>query len=155
MATSRRGTRAFTLVEVVMSVCIMMVVFAGIISCYIQNAYRAEWAGYSLAAQASACQQLERAKCAVWDIQQIPVMDQIQTLKTNPAYSKYVNILDLPISGTNTVYVTNYSYITNVVLSTTPPVSVYYVKVDAVWPFRWGNKVTYYTNTVADYFGPD
>ena len=145
----------FTLVEIVMSVCIMTVVFAGIISCYIQNAYRAEWTGYSLAAQASACQQLERAKCAVWDTQQTPPMDQILSLKTNANYSRYVNTLDLPVSGTNTVVVTNYSYITNIVLSTTPPVSVYYVKVEAVWPFRWGKSVKYYTNTVADYFAPD
>ncbi len=136
-----------------MCVFIMMLVFSGVITSQIQNAYRAEWSGYSLAAQASACQQLERAKCAVWDTQQSIAMDQIAILKTN--YGVYTNTLDLPVSGTNTVQVVNYSTVTLVTLSTTPPVSVYMVKVDAVWPFRWGNRVTYYTNTVADYFGPD
>lgn len=144
---------AFTLAETVMCVFIMMIVFAGIITSYIQNAYRAEWSGYSLAAQASACQQLERAKCAVWDTQQNVAMDQIGILKSN--YAVYTNTLDLPISGTNVVRVVNYSTITNIVLSTTPYVTVYLVKVDAVWPFRWGSRTTYYTNTVAGYFGPD
>ncbi len=152
-ATFSKKQSAFTLVEVVMSVFIMMLVFSGIITAYIQGAYRAEWSGYSLAAQSSACQQLERAKCAVWDTQQSPAMDQIGLLKTNN--SVYTNTLDIPISGTNVVYVINYSTITTINVATNPLVQVYLVKVDAVWPFRWKNKVTYYTNTVADYFAPD
>ena len=148
------GTKtAFTLVEVVMSVFIMMLVFSGIITCYIQNAYRAEWSGYSLAAQASAGQVLERAKAAVWDTgQSSPTMDQISQLATNRAYT---NTLDIPISGTNAVFVTNVLTISQVTLTNTPTVQVYLVRVDATWPFRWGNKINVYTNTVADYFAPD
>ena len=149
--SGKRG--GFTLAETVICVFIMMLVFAGMITSQIQNAYRAEWSGYSLAAQASAMQQLERAKCAVWDTQQNIQMDQIAILGTN--YAVYTNTLDLPVSGTNIVKVVNYSSVSLVTLSTTPSVSVYMVKVDAVWPFRWGNRVSYYTNTVADYFGPD
>ena len=96
---------------------------------------------------------LERAKCAVWDTQQTPVMNQISALSNN--YAVYVNTLDLPISGTNAVYVTNTCTFTLVTLATTPPTSVYMVKVDAAWPFRWKNKVTIYHNIVADYFAPD
>ncbi len=145
----QRTTRAagFTLAEVVVSLAIMTLVFGGIIASHIQNAYRAEWTGYSLAAHAQACQQLERAKCAVWDIQQTG-MNQI-ILMTN----KTSDILDLPVSGTNSVWVTNTLTITNIPL--TGSVSVYMVKVESVWPFRWGGRQRYYTNTVASYFGPD
>jgi len=145
-----RTREAFTLAEVVISIFIMMLVFSGIITAYIQGAYRAEWAGYNLAAQASACQELERAKCAVWDIEQTPVMNQIALL-TN----YYITTLDLPISGTNAVYVTNQCTINTITLSTNPAVSVYMVKVTATWPFRWKNKNTTYSNTVAGYFGPE
>ena len=43
---------AFTLTEVVVCVFIMMLLFGAIITSYIQTSYRAEWSGYSLAAQA-------------------------------------------------------------------------------------------------------
>src|SRR5262245_42589083 len=97
-ATHPARQNAFTLVEVVMSVFIMMLVFSGIITCYIQNAYRAEWSGYSLAAQSAACQVLEKAKGATWDV--AAGKDEIASLPTN-----YVSTLDLPISGTNSVTV--------------------------------------------------
>src|SRR5215831_12000479 len=53
---SRRGVRAFTLAEVVMCIAIVALMFGGIIAAYIQGAYRAEWAGYNLAAQSLAMQ---------------------------------------------------------------------------------------------------
>jgi hypothetical protein len=138
---------AFTLVEVVISTLIIMVVFGAIISGYIHTAYRAEWAGYSLAAQAAGVQQLESAKCAVWDLRQIPVQDEIKKL---PPVT--LTLLDLPVSGTNMVYATNY---TTVTLIKNGVYSNYFVLVNTVWPFRWKDVTTYYTNTVADYFAPD
>src|ERR1017187_5619444 len=100
---SNARTAGFTLAEVVMSVFIIMLVFAAIVTAYIQTSYRAEWTGFSMAAQAAAIQQLEAAKCAVWDPSQNPVKDEIcQLTKTTSV------LLDLPVTGTNTIYATNY-----------------------------------------------
>jgi hypothetical protein len=137
----------FTLAEVVMAMAIAMVVFAGIIGAYIHGCYRAEWAGYSLAAQALAIQQIEQAKSAKWDIQDVPIVNEITNL---PAVT--ASQLDLPISGTNVTWATNFI---SVMSLTNGPVSYYFVRVDTVWPFFWRNQVTYYTNTVADYFAPE
>ena len=139
---------AFTLAEVVICVGIMMFVFAAIITSYIQTSYRAEWSGFSLAAQSSAIQQLEAAKSAVWDPLQTPVMDQISQL---PRVT--TTLLDLPVVTTNIIYATNYTTVTMV--TTSGGYNIYFVKVDTAWPFRWKNQVTYFTNTVADYFAPD
>jgi hypothetical protein len=138
---------AFTLVEVVMSTVIIMLLFGAIIGGYIQTSYRAEWAGYSLAAQAAAVQQLESAKCAVWDPLQTPVKDEISQL---PLVT--LTLLDLPVSGTNTVYATT---TTTVTLLQNGIYSNYFVLVNTVWPFRWKNQTTYYTNTIADYYAPE
>jgi len=57
---SDRRTRGFTLVEVVVCIAITALMFMGIITAYIHGTYKAEWSGYSLAAQAMAIQQLEQ-----------------------------------------------------------------------------------------------
>jgi type II secretory pathway pseudopilin PulG len=140
-------TAGFTLAEVVICVGIMMLVFAAIITAYVQTSYRAEWTGYSLAAQAAAVQQLESAKAAVWDPLQTPVMDQISQL---PLVTSV--LLDLPVSGTNTLYATNYITVT---LMQNGVYSNYFVQVNTVWPFRWKNQTVYFTNTIADYYAPE
>ena len=144
---SKARTAAFTLAEVVICVGIMMLVFAAIITAYVQTSYRAEWTGYSLAAQAAAVQQLESAKAAVWDPLQTPVMDQISQL---PLVTSV--LLDLPVSGTNTLYATNYVTVT---LMQNGVYSNYFVQVNTVWPFRWKNQTVYFTNTIADYYAPE
>ena len=144
---SKGRTAAFTLVEVVICTFIIMLVFGAIIGGHIQTSYRAEWTGLSLAAQAAGVQQLESAKCAVWDPQQTPVQDEINKL---PRVTS--TLLDLPVSGTNTVYATNY---TTVTLMQNGVFSNYCVQVDTVWPFRWKNQTVYYTNTIVAYYAPD
>ena len=144
---SKARTAAFTLAEVVICVGIMMLVFAAIITAYVQTSYRAEWTGYSLAAQAAAVQQLESAKAAVWDPLQTPVMDQISQL---PLVTSV--LLDLPVTGTNTLYATNYITVT---LMQNGVYSNYFVQVNTVWPFRWKNQTVYFTNTIADYYAPE
>jgi Tfp pilus assembly protein PilV len=145
---SRARAEGFTLAEVVMSIFIAAVVFCGVIGAYVQAAYRAEWSGYSLAAQALAIQQLEQAKAGVWDNQTC----NITNLNTVTSAT-----LDLPVPGssTNSVYATNYTTITSITNLDVTQVTVYMVKVDTVWPFLWKNRVVYYTNTVADYYAPD
>jgi hypothetical protein len=146
---SKVPVAAFTLAEVVVCVFIMMLLFGSIISSYIQTSYRAEWSGYSLAAEALALQQLEHAKAAVWDTQQTPVNDEIIFMATNPPIRA---LLDLPVTGTNYVYATIY---TKPTLILNGVYSNYLVKVDAVWPFRWKNQTVLFTNTVACYYAPE
>jgi type II secretory pathway pseudopilin PulG len=142
-----RRQAAFTLAEVVVCVAIVALVFGGIITSYIQGAYRAEWAGYNLAAQSMAMQQIEQAKTAVWD--------SSHNEFTNLVLQSW-GILDLPINGTNKVYATNYvTVFNNVPISGDTNVWVQMVKVDTVWPYVRGGEVLYYTNTIADYYAMD
>ena len=145
-----KSVQAFTLAEVVIALAIAALVFAGIILAYVQSTRRAEWTGYSLAAQALAVQELEAARSAKWDVQSVPPVDELTNLP-----SMTWSVLDLPISGNNVTYATNYISVKTISLSTTPPESVRMVKVDTVWPFAKGRATTYFTNTVANYFAPD
>ncbi len=137
---------AFTLVEVVLSVAIMALVFGGLISAYVQGAKRAEWSGYSLAAQALAVQQMEQFRAATWDTQAVPPVDQA----TNLPSMTYTN-LDVPISGTNVVPVTNYMTVTKWQMSTNPTTYLKMIAVSTVWP--WNG--TLFTNTLVTYRAPD
>lgn len=157
-ANRRRQNSAFTLAEVLVAAAITGLVFGGILSGYIQAARRAEWSGYSLAAQAYGIQQLEQARAAMWDVSSETVVNQITNLNllnwTNSGnlWRGYCwTNLDVPIRGTNYTRVTNYVYVTNVTVSATPPVSVYSVQVNTVWLFR--DKLQ--TNTVVSYYAPD
>ncbi len=143
---SQQGIAAFTLAEVVVCLGIVALMFGGIICAYIQGAQRAEWAGYNLAAQALAMQQIEQAKTAMWD----------------SSHNEFTNILsktwgcfDIPISGTNRIYATNYVQVTSNLVSTSPALYIYMVKVDTVWPYTRAGQRVYYTNTLADYYAPD
>jgi len=125
-------------------------VLSGVIGGYIHSAYKAEWSGYSLAAQGMAIQQVEQARCAAWDVRSLPIRNEITNIP-----SLTWATLDLPISGTNAIWATNYVSITSIPLTNSLNASVYMVKVSTVWPFRWRNQTKYFTNTVADYFAPD
>jgi hypothetical protein len=145
---SKTLASAFTLAEVVMAIFVVALVFGGMITAYIQSAYRCEWSGYALAAQSLAIQQIEQAKAAVWDTSVRPARNEITNLNTiTPA------TLDLPVSGTNIIWATNFTTISTYVIAGSA--SVYMVKVDTVWPFTWRNGKRYFTNTVADYFAPE
>jgi type II secretory pathway pseudopilin PulG len=149
-ARSSRTQEAFTLAEVVICLGIVAVVFGGILCAYMQSGYRAEWAGYNLAAQSQAIQSIEEARSAKWDAgtNELAVLFPGNVRITT-------NILDMPISGTNKVYVTNFSTLTLVSISTNPPVSVYFVRVDTVWQYIRKGQILLFTNTVADYFAQD
>jgi type II secretory pathway pseudopilin PulG len=143
---SLRGVAAFTLAEVVVCLAIVALLFGGIITGYMQGAYRAEWAGYNLAAQALAMQQLEQAKTAVWD--------KDHNEFTNLVLKTWAT-MDLPISGTNRMYATNYVTVTTNQILSSPAIYVYMVKVDTVWPYIRKGQTLYFTNTLADYYAPD
>lgn len=163
---TKRQAFGFTLAEVVISIAVTALVFAGILTGYVQSARHAEWTGYSLAAQALAVQQIEQARSAVWDYSTGAGRNEITNLNLmNPQYNSATKTttgyswatLDLPCSGTNVVRATNYVtvkmlYFNNVA---NPPVQLQMMRVDTVWPFTVGTAPKYFTNTVATYFAPD
>ena len=142
----RQRTGGYALTEVVICIFIVMIVYGGAILAYVQTAKRAEWSGLSLAAQALGVRQLEQARAAKWDLQGTVVVDQVTNM---PAQTNLA--LDLPTTGTNIFYATNYTTVGTVILKTNTGMAVHFVRVDTVWVT--GNKV--YTNTIATYRAPN
>jgi len=143
LVAKSRSRRAFTLVEVAITTLIAAMVIGGIIYGYIQSAYRAEWSGYSLAAQALATQRLEQTRAAKWD----PAADVDELISSN--FPDVVSILDLPVAGTNVVSATNFTTISWI--STNVPM-LKMVRVDCVW---MGPRGVVFTNSSATYRMPD
>lgn len=141
--TEAKARRAFTLTEVVISAAIAALMIGGVITGYVVTAQRAEWSGYSLAAHSAAMQVVERARAAKWDPSADPPVD----FMVNDQFPTSVVLMDIPVSGTNLVHVTNFVNIS--LASANPPVKM--IRVDAVWSFVNG-KV--YTNTVVMYRSP-
>jgi type II secretory pathway pseudopilin PulG len=155
-ATIRRArgfARAFSLVEVVMSLAVLALVMGSVILCYIQSCERAQWTGYSLAAQGLAIRQLEQARAAAMD------PNGLVCELTNIAPSGTTTTtatLDLPVPAvTNYVWATNYVGIKLVTNSVNPLVTVYMVRVDTVWPLSRNGAVHYFSNTAACYYSED
>lgn len=155
-----RRLLAFTLLEVVVSVMITGIVFAAILSGYIQSARKAEWSAYSLAAEGLNIQQLEQIRAANWDTQGLILVDETTNLNLKSwtyASGKWTGYtwtnLDTPFNSTNNTMVmaTNYVTLTVVGVTTIPPVTVKCIKSDTVWKFM--GKL--YTNSIATYRAPD
>ncbi len=154
--------RGFTLVEVVISLGIVTLLFSGILTSYIQSSRQAEWAGYSIAAQAIGIQQIEQARSGVWDYSinknELTNLNLFSwsyntTTKVGTGYS--TNVLDMPISGTNMVMATNYVTVKMLALTGLANVQVQMMTVDTVWPFPTSKGLRLFTNRTASYFGPD
>lgn len=139
-----RGRDAFTLAETVISMVIMSLCFAGSIQGYILVANRAEWSAYNLAAHALAQQRVEQTRAAKWDVSAYPLINELTTSN----FPADVEVLDVPVSGTNIVYATNFTTLSNMGVS--PPLM--YIRVDCVWAYYSRGL---YTNTVATYRAPD
>jgi Tfp pilus assembly protein PilV len=155
---SHKRQSGFTLAEVCISLFIATLVFGGILKAYVQAAQRAEWTGHALAAQAYSIQQLEQARSAVWDVSSVTNVNQLTNLNmigwvfSSGAWRghSWTNI-DIPYSGSNFIRATNFVVVSNVTISTTPPVAVQSVRVDTVWRHKAKN----YTNTMVNYYAPD
>ena len=89
-------------------------------------------------------QRLEQVRAAKWDTLAAPPVDQVMQSNFPPA----VEILDIPISGTNLALATNFTVIQTI--STAPPLKL--VRVDCVWAFYTGRV---YTNSLLSYRAPD
>ncbi len=136
--------KAFTLVEVIIALAIMSLMIGGIVSGYVVSALRAEWSAFSLAAHSLALQKLEQTRAAKWDPQGWPPVDEL----VSSNFPVTVDVVDVPISGTNILYATSTTTITSV--STTPPLRS--IRVDTVWPFMQRGS---FTNTIVTYRAPD
>jgi type II secretory pathway pseudopilin PulG len=134
-----KSKTAFTLVEVVVAVAVAAMGFAGIIFGYVQTTYRAEWSGYSLAAQSLAMQGIEQGRAAQWDPRAWPAVDEI-------GVTNFVQVeqLDVPRAGPP-VLATNYISITQV--TAVPPLRE--LRADCVWVMvgRGGRPRGPFTNT--------
>ena len=111
---SRRRRRAFTLVEVVVSMAIAALAFSGIIYGYTATSDQAEWSSYSLAAQSLAMQGVEQARSAKWDPHAWPAVDELGVTNFTQ-----VEELDVPVAGGRLVLATNYISVSQV--SSIPP----------------------------------
>jgi prepilin-type N-terminal cleavage/methylation domain-containing protein len=132
--------RAFTLVEVVISLAILGFSLGGILALYLRSAQRADWSGYSVSAQMMALSGLEQCRAAKYDPRGSPPTDAL----VSSNFPSRVDILDPgPVSG-KTSYGTNNTTI--LIISTNPPLKM--VRVDCTWPYP-GRGV--FTNTVFTY----
>ena len=134
----------FTLIETVISMLIAALVIGVTINGYVSAATRAERSAYSLAAHSLALQSIEQVRSAKWDPGTFPPTDEVQ--QSN--FPTVTNILDIPVSGTNVVFATNYTTITTV--SIDPPLKM--IRVDCVWTFMH-RRVS--SNTIVTYRAPD
>ena len=144
------------------ALAIITLLFSGILTTYVQASRSAEWAGYSLAAQAIGIQQIEQARSGVWDYSigkneltnlSLSGWTYNPTTKVGTGYT--TSVLDVPISGTNVVVVTNFVTVKTLNLTGFTNVQVQMVSVDTVWPFFTRSGTRLFTNRNASYFGPD
>lgn len=135
---------AFTLMESVIASAIAAMMFGGIVYGYIQSGRNAEWSAFSFAAQSMAMQRLEQTRASKWDPEATPVVDEL----VGSNFPALVSILDVPMSGSNYVYATNFTTISTI--STAPMLRM--IKVDSVWRFINGRL---YTNSIATCRAPD
>jgi hypothetical protein len=120
------------------------VLIAGLILGYQQTLERAEWSAHSLAANSLAMMRLEQTRAAKWDTLATPVVDELVASNFPPA----IEILDIPIAGTNVALATNITTISTI--SANPPLRL--IEVQCVWSFYTGRV---FTNTVTTYRAPD
>lgn len=158
----RQTAKAFTLVEVLVALAVVMLLFSGVITTYITSARQAEYAGYSLAAQAVGIHQIEQARSAVWDysiskneLTNLNLLSWTYNGTTKVGTGFATNVLDLPISSTNCVMVTNFVTVKMIGLTGLTNVQVQLVTVDTVWPFPTKTGMRLFTNRTAAYYGPD
>ena len=136
--------QAFTLAEVLIALAISVLMISGIIYGYLMTATRAEWSGYSLAANSLVQQKIEQTRACQWDPDANPAIDEL--LQSN--FPAETNVLDIPVSKTNVVYAKSYTTIFSV--STNPPVKG--IRVDCVWRFMSRGL---FTNTAITYRAPN
>jgi type II secretory pathway pseudopilin PulG len=160
------ASAGYLLVEVIMALAIVAMLFGVIINSYIQAGMRAEWSGYSLAAQNLSIQQIELARSAPYDpsntstnasigLTNLTLMGRAYNSATS-TWTGYTNApLDVPVIGTNTIMATNYVSVQLLTVTSLALCQVYQVRVDTVWPFFMRGANAYFTNTSIVMLAPD
>lgn len=166
-ADKRTTAKAFTLVECMIAIILMLLAMGGLMYGYVQANRMAEFSSMTLAAQSYASQGIEQARSAQWNSQMYPVTNGPGTGDELPPttnssgavvftlnHNLFTNTLDIPCNGTPdqtnfAFWVTNYISITAV--SDLPPLRQ--IQSDAVWTFALTR--TIYTNTVITMRAPD
>ena len=141
----RGFTKAFTLVETVVSILVVGIMLSGLFSLYTQSAVRAEWSAFSLAGQMMALRGLEQTRAAKWDPRASPSIDELVAAN----FTNVVDVLDLGPNGGSITYATNVTTIQTI--SVNPPLKA--ISVECTWPFPRRNKT--YTNSVFTYRASD
>lgn len=148
----------------VVAAAIIALVYGTILCGYIQSGLRAQWSGYSLAAQSLSIEQIQQARSAMWD----PAIGKNEVTNLNLTSLSYTSsnktwsgfttaILDVPYASTNFVIATNYVTVQMISLNnqTNPLIQMQMIRCDTVWPFFYRSLNTYFTNTTATLIGPD
>jgi type II secretory pathway pseudopilin PulG len=145
---ARRAGAAFTLIEVLTAIAVLVTVLAGLIYGYVQANWTAEWSSMSLAAQSFASQGAEVARAANWsphDIYTNGVQDADQW--PNGVSTNFISFMDIPTRGDPSAinfqfWVTNHVSVTDV--SVNPPLRQ--IRSDCTWTFPMNGRLC--TNTV-------
>jgi type II secretory pathway pseudopilin PulG len=146
-----KASAAFTLVEVMMAIGILVLAMSGMIYGYVQTNYQAEWSSMSLAVQALTVQSVEQARAARWDVYTTLNAGTTNEFVIGKTTNIFANAIVLPstggtLGGTNgTLTVTNILGITSI---TTIP-AVRQIRSDSTWYFPSTGK--WFTNTVITY----
>ena len=131
---------AFTLMEVVIALAILGLSLGGILTLYVRSAQRADWSGYSVAAQMMALGGLEQCRAAKYDPHGSPPTDALVSAN----FPARVDILDPASANGIASYGTNTTTI--LTISTDPALKM--VRVDCTWTYP-GRGV--FTNSVFTY----
>jgi len=163
---SRRLSAGYSLIEVVIASAIIALVYGVCLKGYIQSGLRAEWGGYSLAAQSMATEQIEQARSAIWDPATTNKLNEITNLgkfwpswtytSSNQTWSGYnTNILDVPYGTTNFTLATNFVSVKLINCNYNTSIVMQVIQVDTVWPFRYRGGSPCFTNTACTVLAPD
>ncbi|MGA2241463.1 MAG: hypothetical protein ABSH11_05440 [Verrucomicrobiota bacterium] len=149
-ADKRIATNAFSLLEVMVAVVVLMLVLSGLIYGYVEANRMAEWSSQSLAAMSYASQGMEQLRSAQWCAEQNCTASGQGTTDELGAYyqTNQIDTLDIPTTG-EPIYVTN--TITATQVSTSPPLKRLVSQV--VWTFRLTGEL--FTNTIVTLRAPD
>lgn len=162
-ADKRTAANAFTLVETLMALLILLLTMGGLMYGYVQANRMAEYSSITLAAQSYASQGIERARSAQWNSQMYPrtngpgTGDELPpTTNSSGAVTSIVQVSTLNIPCTGDPGTTNFAFlVTNfisvVMVTENPPLRQ--IRSDAVWTFALTQAK--YTNTVITLRAPD
>lgn len=119
--------QAFSLMETIVAVLIAGIAITAMVTGFVSSLRSSEASAYSLAAGTLAMQGYEQIRAAKWDAVAYPNVDEVQGSNFPPA----VYVLDVPSSGANIVYATNFTTIN--LISTNPMLKS--IRVDCVYRF--------------------